>query len=173
MPQNLQSWKSLKIGLTLWAVSSHTAFAVEHATAAAREGGSTGLHVNAGFRPAEASPLDLTPRPATDVPAAASAFPTSQIRHIDLGLESAQDLGVKAAHLDLKAADDLGAPPGMAQDRALVTPQSPAQRIAQGILGLHRDGLPLLHLWRGQDGGVSLGLNRQGRPGLWLSKKLH
>jgi len=38
---------------------------------------------------------------------------------------------------------------------------------------VHREGLPVARLWENKSARVSLGLNEKGKPGLWLSQKIH
>jgi hypothetical protein len=38
---------------------------------------------------------------------------------------------------------------------------------------VHREGLPLARLWENKSARVSLGLNEKGKPGLWLTQKIH
>jgi hypothetical protein len=37
----------------------------------------------------------------------------------------------------------------------------------------HREGLPVARLWENKAALVSLGLNQKGKPGLWITQKVH
>jgi hypothetical protein len=37
---------------------------------------------------------------------------------------------------------------------------------------IHREGLPLARLWESKSALISIGLNRKGKPGLWLTQKV-
>jgi hypothetical protein len=47
---------------------------------------------------------------------------------------------------------------------------SPAEIYARR---LHREGLPLARLWQSKSAVLSIGLNNRGKPGLWLTQKVH
>jgi hypothetical protein len=36
---------------------------------------------------------------------------------------------------------------------------------------VHREGVPIAHLWESRTAALSLGLNQRGKPGLWLIGK--
>ena len=38
---------------------------------------------------------------------------------------------------------------------------------------IHREGLPVARLWDSKSALVSIGLNQRGKPGLWLTQKIH
>jgi hypothetical protein len=37
---------------------------------------------------------------------------------------------------------------------------------------VHREGLPLARLWENKSALISLGLNKKGKPGLWIIQKI-
>jgi hypothetical protein len=47
---------------------------------------------------------------------------------------------------------------------------SPAEVFARR---LHREGLPVVRLWQFKSAVFSIGLNQKGKPGLWLTQKVH
>ena len=42
----------------------------------------------------------------------------------------------------------------------------------QGAQHVRREGLPLARLWENKSALLSLGLNKKGKPGLWLVQKI-
>jgi hypothetical protein len=38
---------------------------------------------------------------------------------------------------------------------------------------IHREGLPVARLWESKSALLSIGLNQRGKPGLWLTQKIH
>ena len=58
--------------------------------------------------------------------------------------------------------------PLMGGDGRGVRDQSPTEQLARQV---HREGLPLARLWQNEQALVSLGLNRKGKPGLWIIQK--
>lgn len=58
--------------------------------------------------------------------------------------------------------------PTMGGDGRGVRDQSPTERLARQV---HKEGLPLARLWQNEQALVSLGLNRKGKPGLWIIQK--
>jgi hypothetical protein len=38
---------------------------------------------------------------------------------------------------------------------------------------IHREGLPVARLWESKSALLSIGLNQKGKPGLWLTQKVH
>jgi hypothetical protein len=46
--------------------------------------------------------------------------------------------------------------------------QSPAERY---VRRMNKEGLPLARLWESHNALLSLGLNRKGKPGIWLIQK--
>jgi hypothetical protein len=38
---------------------------------------------------------------------------------------------------------------------------------------VHREGLPIVRLWNSKSALLSIGLNQKGKPGLWLTQKVH
>jgi hypothetical protein len=49
----------------------------------------------------------------------------------------------------------------------------PSERIANLASRVHREGLPVARLWENRSALVSLGLNQRGKPGLWITQKMH
>ena len=49
-----------------------------------------------------------------------------------------------------------------------VRDQSPTEQLARQV---HKEGLPFARLWQNEQAMVSLGLNRKGKPGLWIIQK--
>ena len=60
--------------------------------------------------------------------------------------------------------------PMMGGDGRGIRDQSPTEQLARQV---HREGLPLARLWQNDQALVSLGLNRKGKPGLWIIQKTH
>ena len=58
---------------------------------------------------------------------------------------------------------DMGA--GTSQGRI----PSRAEEFARRV---HREGLPLARLWENKSALISLGLNKKGKPGLWIIQKI-
>jgi len=50
---------------------------------------------------------------------------------------------------------------------------SQAQILAHRIQRMHREGLPIAHLWESQSAALSIGLNQRGKPGLWFTQRMH
>jgi hypothetical protein len=98
------------------------------------------------------STLDL--RPAFDAVNAAekppSAFPSSLHR---------QTLG---AQEDIRL-------PELGSESSQARPRGRAEEFVQRA---HREGLPLARLWENKSALVSLGLNKKGKPGLWIIQKI-
>jgi hypothetical protein len=112
-----------------------------------------------------AAPAQLDLLPPRDSPSArirgggdapASPFPSS-IHHLDLG-KIALDNDDRI-HLPIFATVEAGG-------RVM----SPAEIYARR---LHREGLPLARLWQSKSAVLSIGLNNRGKPGLWLTQKVH
>ena len=108
--------------------------------------------------------LDLRPagdsRPATmhDGAAALASTPfPSAIHHLNLGKA---DLGT----------DDRIRPPGLGTGELRFRTMSQAEIVAHR---LHREGLPVARLWESKSALLSIGLNQKGKPGLWLTQKVH
>jgi hypothetical protein len=38
---------------------------------------------------------------------------------------------------------------------------------------IHREGLPVARLWDSKSALLSIGLNQRGKPGIWLTQKVH
>ena len=87
------------------------------------------------------------------------AFP-SAIHHGNLGSE---DLG----------ADSRTRPSAFGADEISVQEMSQGQIIAQRIQHMHREGLPVAHLWESKLAALSIGLNQRGKPGLWFTQRMH
>jgi hypothetical protein len=58
--------------------------------------------------------------------------------------------------------------PAMGAERAPSRVPSPAEEFAQHV---RREGLPLARLWENKSALLSLGLNKKGKPGLWIVQK--
>jgi len=58
--------------------------------------------------------------------------------------------------------------PGMGAERAPARVPSRAEEFAQHV---RREGLPLARLWENKSALLSLGLNKKGKPGLWIVQK--
>jgi hypothetical protein len=86
---------------------------------------------------------------------ALTAFP-SAIRHLYLGKA---DLGT-----DDRVRPALGA--GELSFRTMGQAEIIARRV-------HQEGLPVARLWESKSALVSFGLNQKGKPGLWLTQKVH
>jgi hypothetical protein len=100
-----------------------------------------------------AAPLDLSPRVGGGEPASES-FP-SAFHHLDPGKEN---LGTTDGH------------PGLRAGELNYQVMSQAEIIARRI---HREGLPLARLWESKSALLSVGLNQRGKPGIWLTQKIH
>src|ERR1700731_541274 len=106
--------------------------------------------------------LDLrTPRESSRVtPSGVTApalapFPTA-IHHLYLGKA---DVG----------ADDRIRPTALGIGEQNFRTMSQAEIFARRI---HREGLPVARLWESKSALLSIGLNRKGKPGLWLTQKV-
>lgn len=49
---------------------------------------------------------------------------------------------------------------------------SKARALAQRIQNMHREGLPIAHLWESHSSALSIGLNERGKPGIWFTQKV-
>ncbi len=58
--------------------------------------------------------------------------------------------------------------PTMGGDGRGVRDQSPTEQMVRQV---RKEGLPLARLWQNDQALVSLGLNRRGKPGLWIIQK--
>jgi hypothetical protein len=167
MRASVASWRGFKAGLACLAVSAvQTAWATEHGRDVAHASGFAMPPVSEASRDAATPALDLEPqaRPPAD---RVSAFPSSQIPHLDLGLHPLDTVDRGQAIIDrLSAAAD------RAHEVGTIPIESRAEPLAQRMLNMSRDGLPLVHLWQGARGGFSLGFNARGKPGLWLVEKI-
>ena len=75
-------------------------------------------------------------------------------------------------HLESGTEDRLP-PAGFGAEAASFQQMSPAQLIAQRMQRLHREGLPIAHLWESKSAALNIGLNQRGRPGLWFTQRMH
>jgi hypothetical protein len=89
-------------------------------------------------------------------PLASMAFP-SAIHHLNLGKA---DLG----------ADDRIQLPALGIGEQSFQTMSRAEIVARRV---HREGLPVARLWESKSALLSIGLNQKGKPGLWLTQKIH
>lgn len=99
------------------------------------------------------APLDLSPRVGGGE-LAPESFP-SAFHHLDPGKEN---LGTADRH------------PGLRAGELNYQVMSQAEIIARRI---QREGLPLARLWESKSALLSVGLNQRGKPGLWLTQKIH
>jgi hypothetical protein len=90
-----------------------------------------------------------------DAAPALAPFPTA-IHHLYLGKA---DLGT----------DDRIHPSAQVTGEQNFRTMSQAEIFARRI---HREGLPLARLWESKSALISIGLNRKGKPGLWLTQKV-
>lgn len=169
MRRSVASWRGFKAGVACLAVTAvQTAWATEHERDGAHVSDPAQPWVREAARDAVKA-LDLGQR-AVDVRDPDDAFASSGIRHIDLGVQTSVH-GLDDLDLGLHAAHGLGTASDRARDVGIAI-QSPGEPFAQQVRGMRRDGLPLVHLWRGAHGALSLGLNARGKPGLWLVEKV-
>jgi hypothetical protein len=87
---------------------------------------------------------------------AATAFP-SAIHHLDIGKA---DLGTDDRY----------------QQRAVGVSESNFRTMSQAeilALRIRREGLPIARLLESKSALLSIGLNQRGKPGLWLTQKIH
>jgi hypothetical protein len=115
--------------------------------------------------PTSPTQLDLRPPGKSPPPSSrggdaleleSAPFPSS-IHHLDLG----------KADFDR---DDRFEPPALGIDEAKFRVLSPVEILARRF---HREGLPLARLWESKSALLSIGLNKRGKPGLWLIQKIH
>jgi hypothetical protein len=85
-----------------------------------------------------------------------TAFPSS-IHHLELGKPEID----QEDHIRL---------PGFRTGETTARVMSPAEILARRI---HREGLPVARLWQSKSAVLSIGLNNRGKPGLWLTQKIH
>jgi hypothetical protein len=114
-----------------------------------------GLHSEAAH--ADLHPhLDLRPsvNGVTTAEAAPAAFPSAHRQSL-----GGQPLGAQR-QFEL---------PGMGAERPPARVPSRAEEFAQRV---HREGLPIARLWENKSALLSLGLNKKGKPGLWLVQKI-
>jgi hypothetical protein len=99
-------------------------------------------------------PLDLRPSVSTtavvDKTSATAAFPSSLHR---------QTLRAQA-QIDLPAMGAEGTQPRV------------PSRVEEFARRVHREGLPVARLWENKSALLSLGLNKKGKPGLWIVQKI-
>jgi hypothetical protein len=77
-------------------------------------------------------------------------------------------------HLDLGKADRRT--DDRIQRTALGTGEQSFRTMSQAeifVRRIHREGLPVARLWESKSALVSIGLNQKGKPGLWLTQKVH
>jgi hypothetical protein len=116
--------------------------------------------MNAALASPPGSHRGSSPHPALDLRPSANAlapaenarqnFPSSLHRH-NLGAQEEIPLPVIGA--------------GTAQGRI----PSRAEEFARRV---HREGLPVARLWENKSALLSLGLNKKGKPGLWIIQKI-
>ena len=87
---------------------------------------------------------------------ALTPFPTA-IRHLNLGKA---DFGT----------DNRIPRPTLGTGELNFRTMSQAEIFARRV---HREGLPVARLWESKSALLSIGLNQKGKPGLWLTQKVH
>jgi hypothetical protein len=87
---------------------------------------------------------------------ALTPFPTA-IRHLNLGKA---DFGT----------DNRIPRPALGTGELNFRTMSQAEIFARRV---HREGLPVARLWESNSALLSIGLNQKGKPGLWLTQKVH
>jgi len=126
--------------------------------------------VPSGIQPSgiQRGSLHLDLRPALDLHSVANAmavpekssaaFPSSLHRPTLAGQEQLQlpDLGADSSRVRIEGP----------QPRSMSGAEEFARRV-------HREGLPVARLWENKSALVSLGLNQRGKPGLWITQKIH
>jgi hypothetical protein len=60
--------------------------------------------------------------------------------------------------------------PALGSSAASARIDSPMQALARRV---HHEGLPVARLWENKSALVSLGLSPKGKPGLWITQKIH
>jgi hypothetical protein len=68
------------------------------------------------------------------------------------------------------ARDDRSAPAALGGVELPFQSASSVEKLARAV---HRDGLPIARLWETPSTLLSIGLNRRGKPGIWINKKIH
>jgi len=76
-----------------------------------------------------------------------------------------------AHHLE-SGTEDRPPPAGFGAEALSFQQMSQAQLIAQRMQHLHREGLPIAHLWESRSAALSIGLNQRGKPGLWFTQRM-
>jgi hypothetical protein len=66
--------------------------------------------------------------------------------------------------------DDRIWPSALVNGEASFHSMSPAQVFARRV---HQEGVPVARLWESRSALLSIGLNQQGKPGVWLIQKIH
>jgi hypothetical protein len=119
-------------------------------------------------RPAEAAPAvlrtDADARADFDARPFASAdvwVPQHAPRSFPMTFTPVPDLHSRAYLQDLSI-------PTMGGDGHGIRDQSPTEQLIRQV---KREGMPLARLWQNDQALVSLGLNRKGKPGLWIIQK--
>jgi hypothetical protein len=106
------------------------------------------------LRPLGDSPSAINHRAAAAL--ASAPFP-SAIHHLDLG----------KTDIDMEGQNQL---PALGTAGASSREMSAAEIFARRV---HREGLPIARLWESKSALLSIGLNQKGKPGLWLTQKIH
>lgn len=99
-----------------------------------------------------------------------------EARHLDLRAPAAPVVTAKMESENFSARRQSSAGQDQVQFAGLTTMSPPARtmgRTEEFALRVHREGLPVARLWETKSALVSLGLNQKGKPGLWLTQKVH
>jgi hypothetical protein len=112
-----------------------------------------------------APPLDLRPaselHSSLEIHAAAMAVSEKNSEAFPSSLHRQTLGGQTREQNELPALESMDTPSRM---------ESPMQTLARRV---HREGLPIARLWENKSALVSLGLNHKGKPGLWITQKIH
>jgi hypothetical protein len=106
------------------------------------------------LHPPRDAPSDLPHHDADSL--GSTPFPSS-IHHLDLGRSEIDQ-------------EDRTRLPALHTSETTGRLMSPAETLVRRV---HREGLPMARLWQSKSAVLSIGLNNRGRPGLWLTQKVH
>jgi hypothetical protein len=109
-----------------------------------------------------ASHLDL--RPSFDLRASETAMAAVAAEKAPAAFPSSLH------HQTLGAQENIQLPDLGSGDRTQIRPMSRSEEFVRRV---HREGLPVARLWQNKSALLSLGLNQKGKPGLWLTQKVH
>jgi hypothetical protein len=126
--------------------------------------------VPSGIQPSgiQRGSLHLDLRPALDLHAVANAMavPEKSSAAFPSSLHRPTLAGQQQLQLPEAAADSARTRIEGPQPRSMGGAEEFARRV-------HREGLPVARLWENKSALVSLGLNQRGKPGLWITQKIH